>query len=113
MINKVETGFYLSINKKEKLYNIVSPKNGYIGTIFRKYKYKFNNYTNDMMLMIEYELELSAMKKFDTKQRGEINLLFHNIVNVLTYDINHLFGDEINERLNIPFYKEKYRLENA
>ena len=60
MITKVETGFYIKLNVKEKLYNIESPSLGYVGTIYRTCRYKTNEYS-EMVFSYVYELELSKI----------------------------------------------------
>ena len=104
MVNEVETGFYLRTNEWVKIYAIENSINELVAIVWRRYtieqKHTFQSY-----LRIDYDLQYISGKKFSKKEMDLIGYYYHNLVRTLTDDIQTIYTDNIEERMQLPFYQ--------
>lgn len=104
MYNQVETGFYLRTGEWEKVYAIENSVNELVAIVWRKYyvdqKHQFQAY-----LKIEYDLQYISGKNFSKKEMDMIGYYYHNLVRTLTDDMQTLYSNNIEERMQLPFYQ--------
>lgn len=99
-----EVGFYITWGRKELVYTIESLNNEYLASIYRIYSYKKTT-GNQILFRINYCLIYNDLRVKTPDQRRIIKIFFDNLVGVLTHDMQTIYEDDINERLNLPFYQ--------
>lgn len=104
MKNQVETGFYFRINEWEKIYAIEDSTNNLVAIVWRKYSIKQGN-TLQVYLSIDYDLQFISGKKFSEQEIRTISYYYHNLVRTLTDDMQTIYTDNIEERMQLPFYQ--------
>ena len=103
MVNNIEMGFYFTIGRCDKIYDIETLDGIYLASIYRIIGLK-QNCGNQMYISFDYELEYNKFRKLSEMELRMVNILFHNLVNMITHDMQTIYVDNINERLNLPFY---------
>lgn len=103
MTTNTITEFYVTPNKPVDLYIIESDTGQYLAMITRTIRFVPTNF--QMVVKIEYELQYNVCKQFTQQERGMIRMFYDNIVSLLTNDIHTLYGDDLDERLDLPFMK--------
>lgn len=103
MINNVTTEFYVP-NQKEPIYIIEDSTGSYLALVYRTIRIKDTGY-GQHRIFIDYELQLNVCKEFNKNERMMLDIYYHNLVSTLTRDIQTLFTDNIEERMNLPFYQ--------
>ena len=102
MKHQIETGFYVSIGKNEPIYIIEDDCGSYLAVINRRITLKPNG--TQYYIAIDYELELNVCKKFNSNEIRMLRIYFDNVVNALTRDIQTIYTDNLEERMQLPFY---------
>lgn len=101
MYDEVETEFYITPSKTITIYHLFDGSDGYIGSVDREIY--FSQQLHQERIKIVYKLRYNTLRKFNKNERLMINNYFHNLVNTLTRDIQTLYTDHIEERLELPF----------
>lgn len=100
---KVETGFYITINQQEKVYIIEDDIGSMLALVWRTYRLK--PFGKQYQLIIEYELQYNSCKKLSIGERQMIRIYYDNLVRTLTRDMQTIYSDHIEERMQLPFYQ--------
>lgn len=103
MITTIETEFYVTPNKCEPLYIICDSVGSYLAFVYRTYR--IEQTMHQYKIGIDYELQFNVCKNFNANERRTIKAYFDNLVSMLTHDIQTLFTDNIDERIDLPFYR--------
>ena len=104
MINEVETGFFVRTHEWEKIYAIESDINELLAIVWRKVNINQKNQYQSY-ISIDYDLQYISGKNFSKKERDMIGYYYHNLVRTLTDDIQTIFTDNIEDRMQLPFYQ--------
>lgn len=99
--NNVETGFLIKEREWMKLYGIYDSLDILAGIIW--YKVNIDKKTTMTQLSIEYDLQIVSGRKFSQQELQMISFFYHNLVRVLTDDIQTIFSNNIDERMQLPF----------
>ena len=101
MFDDVETEFYVTPCKSKTIYHLFDGNDGYIGSVDREIY--FSQQLHQERIKIVYKLRYNVVRNFSISEKRMINNYFHNLVNTLTHDIQTLYTDNIEERLELPF----------
>ena len=102
VINQVETGFYIRIGEWEKVYAIEDSTGSLCAIVWRKYNTK-QTYKFQIYLSVEWDLQYISGRKFSEQEIRMISCYYHNLVRTLTDDMQTIYTDHIEERMNLPF----------
>ena len=100
----IETGFYFRINDSQKKFIITYDGVDLLAIIWLTYRLK-QNHKSQYYLGLYWELQYNVIKNLSNSEKQMIQIYYHNLVNTLTNDIHMLFTDNIEERMNLPFYQ--------
>jgi len=101
MFDEIETEFYVTPNKTKTIYHLYDGSDKLIGSVDREIY--FSPQLHQERVKIVYKLRYNVLRNFSTSEKRMINNYFHNLVNTLTRDIQTLYTDNIDERLELPF----------
>lgn len=102
----VKTSFHIS-NKIHNLYIVEDNDGNAIARISILTRY--NQSLNDIELYYRLWWTITGEQR-PINEKRYIRNLFKNIVNILTFDIQTVYTDDINSRIDYPFFKENYKL---
>ena len=101
VVNNVESGFFIKEREWRKLYGIYDSVDELVAIVW--YKINIDKKVTSTYLMIEYDLQYISGKNFNQKETQMISFFYHNLVRTLTDDMQTIFTNNINERLQLPF----------
>lgn len=99
--NLVESGFFIKEREWKKLYGIYDSVDELCAIVW--YKISVDKKTTLTYLNIEYDLQYISGRKFNQKEIQMISFYYHNLVRTLTDDMQTIFSNNIDERMQIPF----------
>lgn len=103
IVTQVETGFYIRTNEWEKVYAIEDSMNLLCGIVWRKISIDDNKGRLQKYLRIEYDLQLISGRNFNEQEIRMISCYYHNLVRTLTDDMQTIYTNDIEERMQLPF----------
>ena len=99
--NNVETGFLIKEREWKKLYGIYDSLDILAGIVW--YKINIDKKTTMTQLSIEYDLQIVSGRSFSQQELQMISFYYHNLIRTLTDDIQTIFSNNIDERMQLPF----------
>lgn len=102
IVNQVESGFYLRLGEWEKVYSIVDDTGLTCAIVWRKYSIEQKN-KFQLYFKIDYDLQFITGRDFSKQEQQMISFYYHNLVRTLTDDMQTIYSDNIEERMQLPF----------
>ena len=99
--NNIETGFMVKEREWNKLYGIYDSLDILAGIVW--YKINIDKKTTMTQISIEYDLQIVSGRNFKQQELQMISFYYHNLIRVLTDDIQTIFSNNIDERMQLPF----------
>lgn len=99
----IESGFYIKPNERKVLYTIESG-NMFVASVVQIMRLKEEKYGR-YYIGFEYQLIYNQYHDLSSNEKQMIRIYFDNLVNTLTHDMQTIYEDNIEERMNLPFYQ--------
>lgn len=102
IVNYVESGFYVQLGEWEKVYAITDDLGNTCAIVWRKFTYE-QKYKFQMYFKIDYDLQFISGRNFNQQEIQMISFYYHNLVRTLTDDMQTIYSNNIEERMQLPF----------
>lgn len=110
-ITKIDTGFFINVNKEERIYSIDDDSGNMLAYVWRTFRIK-QNHVGQFFLTIEYDLQYNPIRNIPNNEKQIIKIYYDNLVGTLTRDMQTIFTDHIEERMQLPFYTNILHVRN-
>ena len=100
----IDCEYHVVKKQKEPIYIIMNSLDESLAYVYRIIYINETN-TNSYDIRISYELNYNKYKKLNSNEITMVRIMFDNLVGMLNYDLKTLFTEDLNDRMNLPFYE--------